>query len=221
MRLPHGYRNQTFVVRPGVVEKRYVGPDPELRQRVELAALRYLGQILPVPCVLNHGLGWTQLEFIVGRSAQDEIEGDQPDDVLRLTGRLLRHVHAVDTTPLADVLPGTGRVLVHGDFGVQNIVVAGKPPHVSGLLDWEFAHLGDPLEDLAWAEWIVRMHHPTRRHALRSLFDAYGSMPAWGERHHAMLALCAVQCARAERDRDPRTLARWEERTRLTEVWLE
>jgi aminoglycoside phosphotransferase (APT) family kinase protein len=28
------------------------------------------------------------------------------------------------------------------------------------VVDWEFAHLGDPVEDLAWCEWIVRMHHP-------------------------------------------------------------
>jgi hypothetical protein len=28
-------------------------------------------------------------------------------------------------------------------------------PRVTAVLDWEFAHLGQPVEDLAWAEWIV------------------------------------------------------------------
>lgn len=29
---------------------------------------------------------------------------------------------------------------------------------VTAVLDWEWAH-PDPVEDLAWCEWIVRMHH--------------------------------------------------------------
>lgn len=38
--------------------------------------------------------------------------------------------------------------LVHGDFRVGNLMVT--PQGMSGLLDWEFAHWGDPMEDLAW-----------------------------------------------------------------------
>jgi aminoglycoside phosphotransferase (APT) family kinase protein len=38
--------------------------------------------------------------------------------------------------------------LVHGDFRPANVLVEhGK---VSALLDWEFAHLGDPVEDVGW-----------------------------------------------------------------------
>jgi aminoglycoside phosphotransferase (APT) family kinase protein len=40
------------------------------------------------------------------------------------------------------------RTLVHGDFRVGNLMVAGHG--VSGVLDWELTHLGDPLEDLGW-----------------------------------------------------------------------
>jgi aminoglycoside phosphotransferase (APT) family kinase protein len=40
------------------------------------------------------------------------------------------------------------RTLVHGDFRVGNLMVA--PGGVSAVLDWELAHVGDPLEDLGW-----------------------------------------------------------------------
>ncbi|MGE5690933.1 MAG: phosphotransferase family protein [Pseudomonadota bacterium] len=40
------------------------------------------------------------------------------------------------------------RVFLHGDWRVGNLVV-GEDGLVS-VLDWEFAHVGDPLDDLAW-----------------------------------------------------------------------
>ena len=39
-------------------------------------------------------------------------------------------------------------VLVHGDFRPANLLVANG--QVTALLDWEFAHVGDPVEDLGW-----------------------------------------------------------------------
>jgi aminoglycoside phosphotransferase (APT) family kinase protein len=39
-------------------------------------------------------------------------------------------------------------VLCHGDAGVGNFLHDGA--RVTGLIDWEFAHTGDPHEDLAW-----------------------------------------------------------------------
>jgi aminoglycoside phosphotransferase (APT) family kinase protein len=45
-------------------------------------------------------------------------------------------------------------VLVHGDYRIGNLLVTSEG--LSGVIDWEFAHLGDPLEDLAWGlirEW--------------------------------------------------------------------
>ena len=38
--------------------------------------------------------------------------------------------------------------LVHGDFRLGNIVVG--PQGLRAVLDWELAHIGDPLEDLGW-----------------------------------------------------------------------
>ena len=46
--------------------------------------------------------------------------------------------------------PSTRHCLVHGDYRSGNFLYnqAGEIP---ALLDWEMAHIGDPLEDLAWS----------------------------------------------------------------------
>ena len=40
-------------------------------------------------------------------------------------------------------------VMVHGDYRLGNFLAQGD--RITGLLDWELAHLGDPQEDLGWA----------------------------------------------------------------------
>ena len=40
------------------------------------------------------------------------------------------------------------RVVVHGDFRIGNIIFG--PEGVRSVLDWELAHVGDPVEDLGW-----------------------------------------------------------------------
>lgn len=53
-----------------------------------------------------------------------------------------------------------GIVLNHGDFRVGNFMV--NEHGLIGILDWEFAHLGDPAEDLAWPlvrAWRFGMDH--------------------------------------------------------------
>ena len=51
---------------------------------------------------------------------------------------------------LAQALPGdlSAPCLVHGDFRNGNLVVDGTG--LAAVLDWELAHLGDPMEDLGW-----------------------------------------------------------------------
>lgn len=44
--------------------------------------------------------------------------------------------------------PDEAPVLVHGDAGPGNFLFQGN--HMTGLVDWELAHPGDPFEDLAW-----------------------------------------------------------------------
>jgi aminoglycoside phosphotransferase (APT) family kinase protein len=43
----------------------------------------------------------------------------------------------------------TGSAVVHGDFGLHNIIVRPDRPSIAAVLDWEIATLGDPLADLA------------------------------------------------------------------------
>ena len=45
-------------------------------------------------------------------------------------------------------LPATPTALVHGDFRNGNFIVG--PEGLCAVLDWELAHLGDPIEDLGW-----------------------------------------------------------------------
>lgn len=45
-----------------------------------------------------------------------------------------------------DDLAGRPACRVHGDFGFHNMLMAG--PKLVAVLDWEFSHIGDPVEDL-------------------------------------------------------------------------
>jgi aminoglycoside phosphotransferase (APT) family kinase protein len=43
---------------------------------------------------------------------------------------------------------GSATTLVHGDFRNGNVIVG--PDGIRAVLDWELAHVGDPVEDLGW-----------------------------------------------------------------------
>lgn len=69
-------------------------------------------------------------------------------------------------------------VLVHGDFRTGNFMVT--PDGLSALLDWEFAHLGSPWEDVAWVsvrDWrFNRLDKPIGGFAAREPFyEAYAA----------------------------------------------
>jgi aminoglycoside phosphotransferase (APT) family kinase protein len=63
----------------------------------------------------------------------------EPQPVLRFVARWLR-----DRLPS----PPERITLVHGDFRPANVLV--HSGRVEALLDWELAHLGDPVDDLGW-----------------------------------------------------------------------
>lgn len=48
----------------------------------------------------------------------------------------------------AHSVPDRPMSLVHGDFRVGNLIVS--PDGLAAVLDWELAHLGNPIEDLGW-----------------------------------------------------------------------
>jgi aminoglycoside phosphotransferase (APT) family kinase protein len=50
---------------------------------------------------------------------------------------------------LTDTRPVSERAcVVHGDFRLGNVIVG--PDGLRAVIDWELAHLGDPMEDLGW-----------------------------------------------------------------------
>jgi len=48
--------------------------------------------------------------------------------------------------------------LVHGDFRVDNVIVAPDGPNVRAVIDWELATLGDPLADFTYH--LMQWHMP-------------------------------------------------------------
>ncbi len=67
---------------------------------------------------------------------------------LSVTRELPEYARLVDR--LTAALPAEGEVtLVHGDFRLDNVLVALSPePTITAVVDWEMATLGDPLADL-------------------------------------------------------------------------
>jgi len=55
---------------------------------------------------------------------------------------------------------GNERSLVHGDAGLHNAM--GEGDRLTGLLDWEFAHAGDPAEDLCYCKQLIETILPWR-----------------------------------------------------------
>lgn len=52
--------------------------------------------------------------------------------------------------------------IVHGDFRSGNFLID-DAGHLLALLDWEFVHIGDPMEDLAWCCDSLWAHHDPAR----------------------------------------------------------
>lgn len=109
-----------------------------------------LGRILAA----IHRIDWVnhQLRFLAepgpGESAaQNELDryeqifqfiSPDPHPALELAFRWLR----------ARLPRGDARALVHGDYRIGNVIFG--PEGVRAILDWELAHIGDPMEDLGW-----------------------------------------------------------------------
>ncbi|MHB8273166.1 MAG: phosphotransferase family protein [Dermatophilaceae bacterium] len=197
------------------------------------------------------------LGFVHGAHGQDLLDDGAAAEVLHASGRVLARIHDLNVAEIlpgsilpgsilpgsilpgsilpGSILPGSrvvaGEVLVHGDFGPNNLLFDSRPSQPSELvgvldvvavLDWEWAHVGQRVEDLAWCEWIVRTHHPDHVAALDELFAGYGARPAWAERHAAMMVRCGQLtdlCARWEPGGDG--VRQWQNRAAVTGGWAE
>ncbi|OCC23321.1 hypothetical protein MB02_11845 [Croceicoccus estronivorus] len=67
--------------------------------------------------------------------------------------------------------------LVHGDVSFRNTLIDNG--RLTGLLDWEFAHAGDPVEDLSYFQ-LVAEPHVDWMNVLQAYRDAGGEVPDVG-----------------------------------------
>lgn len=82
--------------------------------------------------------GRMEIEKWEGIVAQDSLE---PQPVLKAAFRWMRR----NFPPPAQKI-----VLVHADYRTGNFLCNAEG-EIRGILDWEMVHLGDPMEDVAWA----------------------------------------------------------------------
>ncbi|MEP0189683.1 MAG: phosphotransferase [Erythrobacter sp.] len=112
-------------------------------------------------------------------------------------------------------------VLIHGDYRMGNLLA--EDSTLTGVLDWELAHFGDPHEDLAFgcmAVWrFARYDRPAL--GLGSLEDYFAAYEAesgravdrerfryWTIHRTVWWALGCLKCAQSWRDGSDRTLER-------------
>lgn len=93
-----------------------------------------LRSLLPTP---DPGQTPAQTQIARFETALDRI--DEPHPALELGIRWLK---------LNEPEPPERLTLVHGDYRIGNVVV--DESGLVGILDWEFAHVGEPAEDLGW-----------------------------------------------------------------------
>jgi aminoglycoside phosphotransferase len=211
----HGYTNLTVGDGETVV-KRYQGPDAAVRRERERGMLTGLQGSVPVPPVLRDDGEALTLGFVPGVQGQELIEAGHAAAVLRACGVVLRQIHTVPPPPGS--APGT--VLVHGDFGPNNLLIDPESFAVIAVVDWEFAGYGDAVADLAWCEWIMRMHHPDHADAVPHFHAAYGlPVPPWPERRAAMLKRCTELREFCRRWESEGGVRQWEERHAVTAAW--
>ena len=215
--LKHGYTNEA-VSDGTLVEKRYRGAEARLRMERERLALVELQGKIPVPPVRAARGDVLELGFVPGTPGQELLDLGHAEAVLRSSGRILRRIHVVPADFLRE-RPGN-QVLVHGDFGPNNLLFDPDTFEVTAVVDWEFAHLGDAVEDLAWCEWIVRMHHPGSIDGLSHFFDAYGlDVPPWRARQAAMVKQCEALRRLCDRQKNAAGVRLWEQRIAITAAW--
>lgn len=116
---------------------------------------------------------------------------------------------------LREKLPTIGAVrgFVHGDAGLHNAL--GQNDELTALLDWEFAHAGDPAEDLAYCKFLMQRILPWS-----DFMDAYHAAggqevsPArmeffavWRTLHLSTLTGAAQRVFNSGQDRDLRVAA--------------
>ena len=190
---PYGYLGDV-AGRAAFVSERVTGETIGRRvvQRPELAGARAaLPEQMAEELARIHAIPAERAPFLGGGGAPDVLERleqeldalDEPHPAIELGlawARRASHEHR-------------GTTFLHGDFRVGNLVVGAEG--LTHVLDWEFAHRGDPAEDVAWP--FVRAW----RHGVDHLrLGGIGEVDRYLERYNALTG----------RDISPEALDYWE-----------
>lgn len=77
-----------------------------------------------------------------------------------------------------DLPKDTAPRIVHGDYRIDNTVIARSGPEIIGVLDWELCTLGDPIADLTYYLMIWHMPAHERASLVEVDFETSG-IPTW------------------------------------------
>lgn len=191
-----------------VIEKHLTDPD---RRTTEMLALRALAdQPIPVPELIETRPDSLVMSLMPGERL-DSLDADAWLEGLRNSAGLLRQLHELPAPdglptapddarivrryrdaggpPLPLTIPPTDRLaFCHGDWTDANLLALDG--EITAVLDWERAHLGDPVRDVSRAVWGASRKDPQ---ALDALLSAYGPdrdrIYAWLPIHAAELWL--------------------------------
>lgn len=128
--------------------------------------------------VSDLGRAAATLHRVTGDGIEGLVEEDQIDryrQVLDLLGEPHPVFEVAFRWLIANKPSSDRRSLVHGDFRLGNVMV--DESGLAAILDWELAHVGDPMEDLGWLcvrAWRFGGLHPVAGLGeYRELLDAY------------------------------------------------
>jgi aminoglycoside phosphotransferase (APT) family kinase protein len=145
----------------------------QARQRLPLQLAEVLSQIHSVNPGTAPNLRFSNLTRSDAAPAQAAI-----DSIRRQIDGLAERHPALELSAqwlTENAPPSDERTLVHADFRTGNFMVS--PEGLVAVLDWEFAHWGDPFEDLGWLcvrDWrFGQLDKPVGGIAPRDLF--YGA----------------------------------------------
>jgi aminoglycoside phosphotransferase (APT) family kinase protein len=153
------------------------GPEP-LEERLQLAhdCLNLLTQVHELdwaslglgPVLGADGYGGASAEVATWATEMRIQQMHEDGRLVELAGWLAEHAPRPQT-----------QVLVHGDFKPGNMLL--RKGAIVGLLDWETAHIGDPIEDLGWVTNPVRHreHQIPRVWETAQIVDRYQELTGW------------------------------------------
>jgi kanamycin kinase len=128
----------------------------------------------PVPQVLGffkaYGDDWLLTREVPGVPLYHASVGWEPARVARRLGEILLELHATDFTGCPFGEPKPGRVLLHGDYCLPNVLV--DQGRLTALVDLGRSGIGDPRDDFAAALWSL--HYNYGPGYARDFLEAYG-----------------------------------------------